>query len=148
MLIATLKIDDIWTPEKEPRPRRSTGTDNAAHPGVNYLLNHAHPVYLGGRVSGVEPPQHYDFRLLRDTPSELRGRFRKLGWRKVVAFQTRNPMHRAHQELTFRAAREHEANLLIHPVVGMTKSGRHRSLHAGALLRAHPEARTRSRRRR
>ena len=62
-------------------------------------------------------------RALRDTPAELRERFRKLGWRKVVAFQTRNPMHRAHQELTFRAARDNEANLLIHPVVGMTKPG-------------------------
>ena len=66
---------------------------------------------------------HYDFKILRDSPSELRGRFRKLGWRKVVAFQTRNPMHRAHQELTFRAARESEANLLLHPVVGMTRPG-------------------------
>lgn len=55
--------------------------------------------------------------------AELRGRFRKMGWRKIVAFQTRNPLHRAHQELTFRAAREAEANLLIHPVVGMTKPG-------------------------
>ena len=56
-------------------------------------------------------------------PNELRALFRKLGWRKIVAFQTRNPLHRAHQELTFRAAREAEANLLIHPVVGMTKPG-------------------------
>jgi sulfate adenylyltransferase len=56
-------------------------------------------------------------------PNELRAYFRKLGWRKVVAFQTRNPLHRAHQELTFRAAREAQANLLIHPVVGMTKPG-------------------------
>jgi sulfate adenylyltransferase len=66
---------------------------------------------------------HYDFKLMRDSPSELRGRFRKLGWRKVVAFQTRNPMHRAHQELTIRAARETEANLLLHPVVGLTRPG-------------------------
>jgi sulfate adenylyltransferase len=80
-------------------------------------------VYLGGKVHGIEPPTFYDFKLLRDTPSELRGRFRKLGWRKVVAFQTRNPLHRAHHELTFRAAREADANLLIHPVVGMTKPG-------------------------
>ena len=86
-------------------------------------MNIAHPVYLGGRLHGVEAPSHYDFRGLRDTPAELRERFRKLGWRKVVAFQTRNPMHRAHQELTFRAARDNEANLLIHPVVGMTKPG-------------------------
>ena len=74
-------------------------------------------------MHGIEPPTFYDFKLLRDTPSELRGRFRKMGWRKVVAFQTRNPLHRAHQELTFRAAREADANLLIHPVVGMTKPG-------------------------
>ena len=83
----------------------------------------AGPVYVGGKLRGVEPPMHYDFKILRDSPSELRGRFRKLGWRKVVAFQTRNPMHRAHQELTFRAARETEANLLLHPVVGMTRPG-------------------------
>jgi sulfate adenylyltransferase len=86
-------------------------------------LNRSNPVYLGGRIRGVEPPTYYDFKLLRDTPSELRGRFRKLGWRKVVAFQTRNPLHRAHQELTFRAAKESDANLLIQPVVGMTKPG-------------------------
>jgi len=86
-------------------------------------MNLAHPVYIGGKLRGVETPIHYDFRHLRDTPAELRQRFQKMGWRKVVAFQTRNPMHRAHQELTFRAAREVEANLLIHPVVGMTKPG-------------------------
>jgi sulfate adenylyltransferase len=80
-------------------------------------------MYLGGKLRGVEPPTCYDFKLLRDSPAELRGRFRKLGWRKVVAFQTRNPMHRAHHEMTLRAAREAEANLLIHPVIGMTRPG-------------------------
>lgn len=57
------------------------------------------------------------------TPSELRTHFKKLAWRKVVAFQTRNPMHRAHRELTVRAARQRQANVLIHPVVGLTKPG-------------------------
>jgi sulfate adenylyltransferase len=71
----------------------------------------------------MQPPTHYDYKSRRDTPNELRAHFRKLGWRRVVAFQTRNPLHRAHQELTFRAAREAQANLLIHPVVGMTKPG-------------------------
>jgi len=58
-----------------------------------------------------------------DTPAELRSHFEKLGWTKIVAFQTRNPMHRAHRELTVRAARDRQANVLIHPVVGLTKPG-------------------------
>ncbi len=123
VLIATMEVGDVWTPDKEAEARGVFGATDQAHPGVHYLMNLAHPVYVGGRLRGVEPPIHYDFRHLRDTPAELRQRLQKLGWRKVVAFQTRNPMHRAHQELTFRAARDVEANLLIHPVVGMTKPG-------------------------
>ena len=123
VLIATLKISDIWQPDKKSEAKRVFGTTDDSHPGVHYLMHKAGPVYLGGKLDGVEPPTFYDFKLLRDTPSELRGRFRKLGWRKVVAFQTRNPLHRAHRELTFRVAREVEANLLIQPVIGMTKPG-------------------------
>jgi sulfate adenylyltransferase len=123
VLIATMDVSDIWTPDKQSEAQRVFGTTDDTHPGVDYLFHRCGAVYLGGRVHGVEPPTFYDFKLLRDTPSELRGRFRKLGWRKVVAFQTRNPLHRAHYELTFRAAREAEANLLLHPVVGMTKPG-------------------------
>lgn len=122
-LIATLEVSDNWAPDKAQEARSVFGTEDQAHPGVNYLLNTAHPVYLGGKLRGLEAPPHYDFKAWRDTPAEMRERFRKLGWRKVVAFQTRNPMHRAHVELTFRAARDNEANLLIHPVVGMTKPG-------------------------
>jgi len=123
VLVATLEISDKYQPDKAREARLAFGSEDQLHPAVNYLMNIAGPVYLGGKLRGVEPPMHYDFKLLRDTPAELRGRFRKLGWRKVVAFQTRNPLHRAHQELTFRAARDQEANLLIQPVVGMTKPG-------------------------
>ena len=123
VLIATMMVSDIWTPDRAAEARLVFGTEDTLHPGVNTLLNGTNPVYVGGTVTGVEPPTHYDFKLLRDSPAELRGRFRKLGWRKVVAFQTRNPMHRAHFELTWRAARDTEANLLIQPVVGMTKPG-------------------------
>ncbi|MFK7992571.1 MAG: bifunctional sulfate adenylyltransferase/adenylylsulfate kinase [Granulosicoccus sp.] len=123
VLLATMEVTSIYQPDKQEEARRVYGTTDEKHTGVHHLLNVMGPVYIGGRVYGVEPQTHYDFKLLRDTPSELRGRFRKLGWRKIVAFQTRNPLHRAHQELTFRAAREVQANLLIQPVVGMTKPG-------------------------
>ena len=123
VLLATLDVEDVWRPDKAMEARTVYATEDESHAGVSYLMNVAGPVNLGGRIRGVEPRTHYDFKLLRDSPSELRGRFRKLGWRRVVAFQTRNPLHRAHQELTFRAAREVQANLLIQPVVGQTKPG-------------------------
>jgi sulfate adenylyltransferase len=99
------------------------GTPNREHPGVAAILDRSHPCLIGGRIEGLTLPAHYDFRELRLTPAELRSAFADAGWTRVVAFQTRNPMHRAHQELTARAARETDANLLIQPVVGMTKPG-------------------------
>jgi sulfate adenylyltransferase len=123
VILATMTVTDRWVPNKAHEAKMVFGADDSAHPAVNYLHNTAGSVYLGGPVTGIQQPVHYDFKGRRDTPNELRALFRKLGWRKVVAFQTRNPLHRAHQELTFRAAREAQANLLIHPVVGMTKPG-------------------------
>jgi sulfate adenylyltransferase len=123
VILAILSITDKWSPDKAKEAVHVFGADDLAHPAVNYLHNIAGPVYLGGAITGIQQPVHYDFRARRDTPNELRAYFRKVGWRRVVAFQTRNPLHRAHQELTFRAAREAQANLLIHPVVGMTKPG-------------------------
>ncbi|MCC0064565.1 MAG: bifunctional sulfate adenylyltransferase/adenylylsulfate kinase [Defluviimonas sp.] len=123
VILAILSVTDKWEPNKAREAEGVFGADDIAHPTVNYLHNTAGKVYLGGPVTGIQPPVHYDFKGRRDTPNELRALFRKLGWRKIVAFQTRNPLHRAHQELTFRAAREAQANLLIHPVVGMTKPG-------------------------
>jgi sulfate adenylyltransferase len=123
VILATLTVTDRWQPDKNLEATKVFGADDLAHPAVNYLHHQAGAIYLGGPVIGIQPPVHYDFRGRRDTPNELRAYFRKLGWSKVVAFQTRNPLHRAHQELTFRAAKEAQANLLIHPVVGMTKPG-------------------------
>ena len=123
VILATMTVTDRWVPNKAHEAKMVFGADDSAHPAVNYLHNTAGSVYLGGPVTGIQQPVHYDFKGRRDTPNELRALFRKLGWRKVVAFQTRNPLHRAHQGLTFRAAREAQANLLIHPVVGMTKPG-------------------------
>ena len=123
VILAILSISDKWVPDKKREAEKIFGSDDAAHPGVHYLNNLAGPIYLGGKITGIQKPVHYDFRGRRNTPNELRSYFQKLGWNKIVAFQTRNPLHRAHQELTFRAAKEVQANLLIHPVVGMTKPG-------------------------
>ena len=123
VILATITVTDSWLPNKAREAEMVFGSDDLAHPAVNYLHNQAGAVYLGGPVTGIQQPVHYDFRSRRNTPNELRAYFHKMGWRRVVAFQTRNPLHRAHQELTFRAAKEAQANLLIHPVVGMTKPG-------------------------
>jgi sulfate adenylyltransferase len=123
VILAILSVTDKWTPDRRREAVCVFGADDIAHPAVNYLHHRAGPVCLGGPVIGIQQPVHYDFKARRNTPNELRAFFRKLGWRRIVAFQTRNPLHRAHQELTFRAAREAQANLLIHPVVGMTKPG-------------------------
>ena len=123
VILATMQVGDVWTPDLDAEAKGVYGTTDDKHPAVNYLKNIGNSVYVGGALKGIEPPTHYDFKHLRDAPGEMRDRFKKLGWRKVVAFQTRNPMHRAHQELTLRASHDAEANLLIHPVVGMTKPG-------------------------
>ena len=123
VMLALLHVEDVWKPDRKAEAESVFGTTSRAHPGVDYLLNQAQPWYVGGRLEGMHTPSHYDFRSLRLTPAELRAEFSRLGWRRVVAFQTRNPMHRAHVELTFRAAKQVGASLLIHPSVGMTKPG-------------------------
>ena len=121
--LAILTISDVWTPDKPKEAQKVFGTTDEKHPAIDYLINQAGDIYLGGELAGLELPRHYDYKLLRHTPDGLRSQFKKLGWTTIVAFQTRNPMHRAHKELTVRAAREIGGNLLIHPVVGMTKPG-------------------------
>ena len=121
--LALLTVEELWEPDLRREARAVFGTEDELHPGVAYLLRTSHPVYIGGRIEGLELPTHYDFRQLRLTPLEVRAQFRQRGWDKVVAFQTRNPMHRAHLELTHRAAKQVGAKLLLNPSVGMTKPG-------------------------
>ena len=123
VMLAALHVQDIWEPDRETESKEVFGTSDPSHPGVAHLLQRTNPIYVGGRIEGIQAPAHYDFKTIRLTPAELRAEFVRLGWRRVVAFQTRNPMHRAHVELTRRAAVQLEANLLIHPSVGMTKPG-------------------------
>jgi sulfate adenylyltransferase len=123
VMLAILHVEDVWQPDRKTEAKAVFNSTSKAHPGADYTINKSNPWYAGGRLQGTQAPSHYDFRSLRLTPAELRAEFARLGWRRIVAFQTRNPMHRAHQELTFRAAKQVEASLLIHPVVGMTKPG-------------------------
>ena len=123
VVVATMTVDSKWSPDREAEARHVYGTTDVAHPGVFHVRHKTNPVYVGGPVTGLEPPAYYDFQHLRDDPATLRKEFRKRGWSRVVAFQTRNPMHRAHFELTCQAVKAAEANLLLHPVVGMTKPG-------------------------
>jgi len=123
VMLAALHVEEIWEPDRTEEVEKVYGTADRNHAGAAYGLERANPVYVGGRLEGLELPVHYDFKPLRATPRQLREEFARMGWRRVVGFQTRNPMHRAHFELTLRAAKEVESNLLIHPVVGMTKPG-------------------------
>ena len=123
VMLVALQVSDVWQPDRGTEAEAVFGSTNPSHPGVDHLLKQTQRHYVAGRLEGVHSPVHYDYRDLRHTPAQLRAQFSMFGWRRVVAFQTRNPLHRAHLELTIRAAKESEASLLIHPVVGMTKPG-------------------------
>jgi len=125
--LAILRIESVYTPDREVEARYVYGTTDVTHPGVNYLYNETKPLYIGGTVEQLRERSHPDFSELRRSPKALKEHFKKLAKKKkdfkVVAFQTRNPIHRAHFELIKRAADLHQAHVLIHPAVGPTKTG-------------------------
>jgi sulfate adenylyltransferase len=121
-LLAFLHVEEIFASDKENEARNSYGSLDATHPSVAYL-SRIPSHYASGRLEVIRVPPHYDFVEIRRTPVELRRHFESLGWNRIVAFQTRNPLHRAHEELTKRAAEQIGGGLLIHPVVGVTKPG-------------------------
>ena len=123
IMLARMRVEEIWEPDLETEAEAVYGTANPEHPGVGRLKAQQDIVCLGGAVEGLRLPSHYDFKRLRHTPAELRREFERMGWRKVTGFQTRNPLHRAHKEMTVQAATQAGSHLLLHPVVGMTKPG-------------------------
>lgn len=123
VILAVLTVGDVWQPDKSKEAEQVFSADDQAHPTVNYLHNQAGEYYVGGTLEGLELPTYYDFNEHRYTPAELKAHYAKMGWTNVVAFQTRNPMHRAHVELALRASKQTGANLVINPSVGMTKPG-------------------------
>ncbi|WP_422929551.1 bifunctional sulfate adenylyltransferase/adenylylsulfate kinase [Singulisphaera sp. PoT] len=121
-LLAFLHVEEIFAYDKQAEARGAYGSTDARHPSVAQLERQASH-YAAGRLEVLRTPPHFDFVDLRKTPRELRERFKGLGWSKVVAFHIRNPLHRAQEELTKRAAEQVGGGLLIHPVVGMTRPG-------------------------
>ena len=122
-IMAILTIDDIWKPNFEEESMHVFGTTDQKHPGVDYLFNTSHKNYIGGGLEKISDPLHYDHKSLRHSPNQIKKIFTKKGWKNIIAFQTRNPLHKAHFELTKQAMNELNANLLLHPVVGLTKPG-------------------------
>ena len=121
--LAVMRVEDVWQPDQRREALAVFGTTDTDHPGVNDLLNRSGAFYVGGSLTGIALPEHYDFRHLRQTPDGMRRKFSQLGWNRIVGFQTRNPLHQAHVELTRRAMADCDAKLLIHPAVGSTKPG-------------------------
>jgi sulfate adenylyltransferase len=124
-LIALMDLTDAWEADKAREAEAVFGGD-PEHPAIQYLHNQCGDVYLGGKLRGYQLPPHYDYTAMRHTPQSIREHYSEMGWEDdtpIVAFQTRNPMHRAHVELVKRAADNIHGHILVHPVVGMTKPG-------------------------
>jgi len=122
-MLAVMHVEDIWPVDREKEADRLYETRDTTHPGVAYLFNKSGDYYIGGRLEVVSVPLHFDFKQLRMTPTEVRNIYGKLGWQRVVGFKTRHPLHRPMFEMTTKAMRQARANLLLLPVVGMTRPG-------------------------
>ena len=122
-LLAILKVNEFWAPDKKEEANSVFKSSDPNHPGVDYLFNHTNNNYISGELVPIQSNKYFDFTHLRKSPQEVRDFFRLNNWKDVIAFQTRNPMHRAHFELTKLAMDEHNSKLLIHPVVGISKPG-------------------------
>jgi 3'-phosphoadenosine 5'-phosphosulfate synthase len=120
-LVAVLDVADVWTPDKELEAREVYRTTDRAHPSVAHLFASG-PVYVGGDVHVLDRPLRPAFPAHQRDPRETRALFAERGWSRVVGFQTRNPIHRAHEYIT-KTALEICDGLMIHPLVGATKPG-------------------------
>ena len=120
--IAVMQMEEVYHWDELREARLALGTTDPRHPLVSEMNTWGN-VYISGALKVIDLPKYHDFRELRKTPAQVREQLSSLGYDKVVAFQTRNPLHRIHEELAKRAADQVSGSLLIHPVVGMTKPG-------------------------
>ncbi|MEA2059368.1 MAG: bifunctional sulfate adenylyltransferase/adenylylsulfate kinase [Thermodesulfobacteriota bacterium] len=122
-LLGVMHVEDCWQLDIEKEAFSLYGTDDKKHPGVNYLYNRSGKYYIGGKIEALNFPIHSDFRQIRRTPREVRSIFSRLGWKRVVGFHSRQPLHRPQFEMTVQAMRKARANLLLLPVAGVTRPG-------------------------
>lgn len=122
-LLAIVHIEDMWPVDREKEASQVYGTTDITHQGVKYLMSAEGDYYIGGKLEVISTPLHFDFKQLRMTPQEIRRVYQKLKWKRILGFQTRNPIQRLHFEMTVKAMRQAKANLLLLPVTGMTKPG-------------------------
>jgi sulfate adenylyltransferase len=122
-LLAIMHIEDMWPVDREKEASLVYGTTDVTHQGVKYLLSAVGDYYIGGKLEVLSAPLHFDFKQLRMTPQEIRRVYQKLKWKRILGFQTRNPIQRLQFEMTVKAMRQVKANLLLLPVTGMTKPG-------------------------
>lgn len=120
-LLGILNVEDLWLIDKEKEANSIFGTTDSSHPGVDYLLNRSGSHYIGGEIFALNLPIHPDFKNIRNTPAETQKAFEKVGWRKVIGFYTRQPIHRPQFEMTIQAMEKSKANLLILPIDGLTR---------------------------
>lgn len=121
-LIAVMTLDEVYHWDANTEAALAYGSTDAKHPMVSEMGRWG-KVCISGPMKVVNLPKYYDFVNLRHTPAQVREMLEDMGHDNVVAFQTRNPLHRIHEELTKRAAAQVQGSLLVHPVVGMTKPG-------------------------
>jgi sulfate adenylyltransferase len=119
--LAILTITSVYRPDKEIEAITVYKTTDRAHFGVRTICDEVGVIYVGGAIEGIALPERHDFYVFRHTPQELQKWFKERGWEKIIGFQTRNPIHKAHLELMKQASEEHGAYVLIHPAIGMTK---------------------------
>src|SRR6266705_4722299 len=121
-LLAVMTIEEIYAWELAEVAQKAFGSLDLRHPLVAEMHRWG-TLHISGKLQVLQLPKHYDFQGLRLTPAQTRARLGEFGYANVVAFQTRNPLHRVHEELTKRATQEVDGVLLLHPSVGMTKPG-------------------------
>ena len=123
VMIAALNVEDCYQRDLDAEVEAIFGTTDASHVGVAQYLHRTRRWAVAGRVEALQLPVHFDYPELRRTPADLRRLFSSRGWRQVLTFQTHRTIHRAQQAMMVEAAREADANILIHPVVGLDQPG-------------------------